>query len=144
MTRAAILWIHALWAPLFVSCTSTAESTITAFPFSFIHPRPHSESTLVKVAPGADRSSVEAGLVQDQVGSERLVQWYEDHFTFKRIRSTETLERVLNEFFGGGDDVVRDLWKRYPNATFCGLECDNYTIIFFDREDRAVTAYPDK
>jgi len=49
---------------------------------------------------------------------------------------------VLKRYFGGGDVSVRKHWVQYPNATFSGLEANNYVIVFFDTKDEAVTAWP--
>ena len=144
MTHAIHILMFSIVTLLLTSCVSTNENSEASSPISFIFPHRYDEYTVVKVKLGADRGDVEGGLVRDQVGRDRLAQLYEKHFTFRRIRSAKAFEQVLNKYFGGGDEMARKMWANYPNATFSALECDNYTIIFFDSADKAVMAYPIK
>ena len=127
---------------LLVSCANKDALRSGTEPFQFIHPKVGSEYTVVRVTKGAGRAEVEAGLIQDQVGSDTLAEVYEKNFSFVRINSKEDLEEILVKYFGGGNAYVRKLWSQYPNATYSGLEADNYVIVFFDTKDKAIIAWP--
>jgi hypothetical protein len=98
----------------------------------------------VSVKKGVERGSVEWHLVADKAGDDYVTKVLEREFGMQRIRTDKQFEMILRKNFDDveGKDMARALWKRYRSATFSYLESGNTTIIFFDGDNRAVTAWP--
>ena len=125
-------------AALLSGCVNKSEP----FPYKYAHLGAGSEYAEVRVNKGASRELIEVGLARDQVGDDRLTSIFEENLDFKRINSDEDFEAIIASGLIGDDESLRELWRKYPNATYSALECDNSTIVFFDEEDKAITSWP--
>lgn len=142
ITRFSILFTSVIIS----SCSNSLNnSNEKVTPITYNSPKDNDEYVEVVVRTGANRDAVELALLQNLYGAESVTNrdLTRKHDEFIRIKTSEELESILVNRFNGGDGYVRKLWNSYPNATYSGQEADNYTIVFFDQLDKAVTAYPD-